>query len=353
MPGGGFVVEDDEEWLRRVSAEAEAAGDDEEWVAGEDVEAALSALAGGCAAGSGRDLGGLSQGGLPDVLGPGPELAAVAAGACDPAVLAGLTDDQVLGLAAAGRRLAGRAAWIQHAAAAEFAARRAEPDRTKATPLGFTPFAADELVPELVVTDQRRRAADGPGPRRRPPAAGERGAAEGRPDQRASSSRSSPTSTQCLSDADAAEADTLLAAAAPGLTPGQLRAMCTKVVMMIDPAAAQQRKDKAAKDARVVRFQEYSGNAAFCGRDLPPEEVLGEFQHVDACARALRAAGIPGTLPQLRALAFLDLTQGTGPTPSTAPEPTGQDTPHDSARPATIPAQATAAGAKAVRMTRR
>ncbi|HMD92592.1 MAG TPA: DUF222 domain-containing protein, partial [Trebonia sp.] len=120
-------------------------------------------------------------------------------------------------------------------------------------------------------------------------------------------------STQCLSDADTAEADTLLAAAAPGLTPGQLRAMCTKVVMMIDPAAAQQRKERAAKEARVVRFQEYSGNAALCGRDLPPEEVLASSQHIDACARALRAAGIPGTLPQLRALAFLDLTQNRDP----------------------------------------
>ena len=89
--------------------------------------------------------------------------------------------------------------------------------------------------------------------------------------------------------------------------------MCVKVVKMIDPAAAQQCKDRAAKEARVERFQEYSGNAALCGRDLPPEEVLASSQHVDACARALRAAGLPGTLPQLRTLAFLDLTQGLDP----------------------------------------
>src|ERR1700757_885602 len=82
-PAGGFVVEDDEEWLRRVSAEAEDG--DEEWITGEDVEAALTALA-SSAAGSGRDLGGFAQGGLADVLGPGPELAAVAAGGCDPRV---------------------------------------------------------------------------------------------------------------------------------------------------------------------------------------------------------------------------------------------------------------------------
>jgi hypothetical protein len=328
VPAGGFVAEDDGEWLRRVSAEADGDGD-EEWIAGEDVEAALLALA-GSAAGSGQDPRGLAQGGLIDALGPGPELAAVAAGACDGAVLAGLSDDQVLGLAAAGRRLAGRAAWIQHAAIAEFAARRAEPDRKKATPLGFTPFAADELVPELIVTTssaelQMAQARD----------AGRRLPANVAllKDGRISAFQLKiiTDTTQCLSDAGAAEADTLIAAAAPDLTSGQLRAMCTKVVMMIDPAAAQQRKDKAAKEARVVRFQEYSGNAALCGRDLPPEEVLASSQHIDACARALRAAGIPGTLSQLRALAFLDLTQNRDPLHriGTTSEDGGTDEPDD------------------------
>ena len=179
---GGFFAEDDEEWLRRVSAEAEDG--DGEWIAGEDVEAALSALAGGFAAGSGRDLGGFAQGGLLDVLGPGPELAAVAAGGCDPAVLATLTDNQVLGLAAAGRRLAGRAAWIQHAAVAEFAARRAEPDRKKATPLGFTPFAADKGIPELMVTTNAAELQMAEARDASPPAAAERGAAAGRAHQR-------------------------------------------------------------------------------------------------------------------------------------------------------------------------
>jgi hypothetical protein len=122
-----------------------------------------------------------------------------------------------------------------------------------------------------------------------------------------------------LSDADAAEADALLAAAAPGLTPGQLRAMCLRTVMMIDPAAAVRRKERAAKDARIERFQEYSGNAALCGRELPPEAVLAASGHIDACARALRAAGIPGTLARLRVMAYLDLTQGLDPLARLAP----------------------------------
>ena len=223
-------------------------------------------------------------------------------------MLDGLTDNQVLGLAGAGRRLAARGAWVQHTAVAEFTARRAEPDRKKATPLGFTPFAPDELVPELVITTN---------------------AAEMTMAQARDAARRLPANvallrdglisdfqlkivteaTQGLSDAGVAEADKALAAVAPGLTPGQLRAMCTKTVMMIDPAAARRRKERAAKDARIIRFQEYSGNGALCGRELPPDEVLASSQHIDAIARALRDAGVPGTLEQLRVRVYLDLTQ--------------------------------------------
>jgi len=150
---------------------------------------------------------------------PDAVLAALATEACDPAVLATLTDDQVLGLAAAGRRLAARGAWVQQTAVAEFAARRREPDRKKASPLGFTPFAADELVPELVVTTTAAelamsQAAD---VARRLPACRER-LRDGLIGEY--QLKIITESTQCLSDADAAEADLLLAAAAPGLTSG-------------------------------------------------------------------------------------------------------------------------------------
>jgi hypothetical protein len=307
-PADGFFGEDEDAWLRRVMAEADA---DEEWISEEHAEAALSGVAGGAGQVRG-DLGGLAQGGPVDMMPPDPTLAAIAAGACDPAVLSQLTDDQVLGLAGAGRRLAARGAWIQQTAVAEFASRRLEPDHKKATPLGFTPFAADELAPELVVTtssaeEQMSQARDAS---RRLPA----NCALLR-DGRISAFQMKiiTEATQGLSDEDAAEADVLLAAAAPGLTPGQLRAMCTKTVMMIDSAAAQRRKERAAKGARVVRFQEYSGNGALCGRELPPDEVLASSQHIDAIARALRAAGHPGTLEQLRARVFLDLTQELNP----------------------------------------
>jgi hypothetical protein len=44
-------------------------------------------------------------------------------------------------------------------------------------------------------------------------------------------------------------------------------------------------------------------------RELPPDEVLASWQHVDQRARDLRAAGVPGTLRELRVRAYLDLLQ--------------------------------------------
>jgi hypothetical protein len=329
VPGDGFCGEGEDAWLRRVMAEAD---DDEGWIPEEQAGAALAGLA---PAGS---PGGFAQGGPADLMAPGPELAALAAAACDPVTLATLTDNQLLGLAGAGRRLAGRAAWIQQTAAAEFAARRAEPDPKQATAAGFTPFAADELAPELVITNNAAELQ----------MAQARDAARRLPENFAllRDGRISDyqlkiitESTQGLSDAGAAEADRLLAAAAPGLTPGKLRAMCTRVVLMIDPAAAQRRKDGAARDARVIRFQEHSGTAALCGRDLPPDEVLASSGHIDACARALRAAGLPGTLQELRVRAYLDLTQGQDPLARTTPPGSGPDEPGGSA-PARPPVKA-------------
>jgi hypothetical protein len=89
--------------------------------------------------------------------------------------------------------------------------------------------------------------------------------------------------------------------------------MCTRIVRMIDPEAAEARKQAAAKQARVTRWQEDSGNAALSGRELPAEEVLAASQHIDATARGLRAGGLPGTLQQLRVRAYLDLAQGRDP----------------------------------------
>jgi hypothetical protein len=258
------------------------------------------------------DLDDLMEGGAAGTTAPDASLAALADQACDPAILPRLSDDQLLGLVSAGRRLAARAAWVQQAAIAEFASRRLEPDVKKATSLGFTAFSPDELAPELIATGNfaELRMAQSREAVTRLPAS----TALLRDGQLSEyQMKIIIEATGCLSDEDAAEADRLLATAAPGLSPSRLRAMCTRVVMMIDPRAAEERKKAAAKEARVSRWQEDSGNAALSGRELPPAEVLAASQHMDATARALRAGGLPGTLRQLRVRVYLDLAQGLDP----------------------------------------
>ena len=94
------------------------------------------------------------------------------------------------------------------------------------------------------------------------------------------------------------------------LTPGGLRAAIAAAVMEVAPEKAKERREAAAKDARVERWAEDSGNAALMGCELPPDEVLAADQRITAWAKELRKAGLEGGMDQLRARAFLDLLLG-------------------------------------------
>ena len=120
--------------------------------------------------------------------------------------------------------------------------------------------------------------------------------------------------TRHLTDADAARADEILAALAPGLRYDQLARKAIAVAMKLDPEAFKRGKEQARADRqRVVAGREESGNAFLSGRELAIEDALASKAHIDALAVALRRGGLPGTLQQLRVLAFNDLTQGRDP----------------------------------------
>ena len=93
------------------------------------------------------------------------------------------------------------------------------------------------------------------------------------------------------------------------MTFGQLRSAAHKLVLQLDPEAAKKRKEAARGEAHVRRFRETSGNAGMVARELPSDEVLASWQHVEQRALDLRAAGIPGTVQELRVRAYLDLLQ--------------------------------------------
>ena len=80
--------------------------------------------------------------------------------------------------------------------------------------------------------------------------------------------------------------------------------------MEVAPEKAKERREAAAKDARVERWAEDSGNAALMGCELPPDEVLAADQRITAWAKELRPAGLEGGMDVLRARAFLDLLLG-------------------------------------------
>jgi uncharacterized protein DUF222 len=124
-------------------------------------------------------------------------------------------------------------------------------------------------------------------------------------------------------EARAAEAKVLEEAGA--LTPPGLRAAITRAVMEVAPDKARARREHEAKQTRVERWAEDSGNAGLAGRELPPAEVLAADQRVTAWARELREAGLDGGLDALRARAYLDILLGLDSRPpGTRPDGTGE-----------------------------
>jgi hypothetical protein len=133
--------------------------------------------------------------------------------------------------------------------------------------------------------------------------------------------------TQHLDAGEAAEAEALVLGRAGRLTPGGLRAALARAVMEVAPEKAKKRREEAAKDARVQRWAEDSGNAALMGRELPPDEVLAADQRISWWAGQLKAAGLDGDMDVLRARAYLDLLLGkdSRPRDAQATDATGQD----------------------------
>jgi Domain of unknown function (DUF222) len=123
-------------------------------------------------------------------------------------------------------------------------------------------------------------------------------------------------------EARAAEQEVLDRAAR--LTPGGLRAAIARAVIEAAPEKAKDRRETAAKFARVERWAEDTGNAALMGRELPPAEVLAADQQITALAKELKKAGLEGDMDQLRARAFLDLLLGKDSRPGNT-EPVGSE----------------------------
>jgi Domain of unknown function (DUF222) len=117
--------------------------------------------------------------------------------------------------------------------------------------------------------------------------------------------------TALLEDEEARAAEAEVLDRAARLTPPGLRAAIARAVIKAAPEKAKERREQAARNARVERWLQDTGNAALMGCELPPAEALAADQQITARAKDLRAAGLEGDMDQLRARAFLDLLLGT------------------------------------------
>jgi len=251
------------------------------------------------------DGGGFAAGGRADQLPPGPVLAGLAADRWRDG-LDRLSDDELIGVLRAARRLASWATAMELAAVGDLWRRRtAEED---AGDSGAALHADAEIAAALTLTG---RAATGVldlavALHRLPATAAALAAGDIDPPR----AKVIAEEVTGLTDEHAAAVEQAIIGAAPGQTTGQLRAATRRAVLAADPTAARRRQEQALREARVERWSEPAGTAALAGRDLPPAAVLAADANLTALARQLRAAGGVGTLDNLRAQIYLALLTG-------------------------------------------
>ncbi len=98
--------------------------------------------------------------------------------------------------------------------------------------------------------------------------------------------------------------------AAPGLTPWQIADRIKRLILELDPEYYARRYAAAVRDRKVVAYLDADGTAVITGSGLPVEDAAAAVERVDRLARAVRRAGHPNTLDQLRADVFLGLLDG-------------------------------------------
>jgi hypothetical protein len=255
-------------------------------------------------------LAGFAQNGQADTMTPGPLLGMVLHTVIgeDGAGLPGLSDDQLIGVLSGSRRMEAWTAWVQLAAMRELARRRPAVEPGDSGQFGFSDFAADELMGEFhltwdAATGQIAYACQVADRLPRTFAALAAGQIH------SVAVKIIEDETRYLSAKNVAKADADLTELARSKSFARLRYAAHRLVLKLDPDYAQRRKDEDRKYAHVRRFRERSGNAGMVAHEMPPDEVLASWQHVEQRALDLRAAGMPGTLQELRVRAYLDLLQ--------------------------------------------
>ena len=268
-----------------------------------------------------------------DVMPGRPELAGfadAAAGADDR--FDGASDDEVLGVLCGWDRVEAHAAARKHAAVAELIRRRPAPGHALEGPARMPPvwdeFTANELGTVLAASRWDADRMLGLAHDLEVKLPGTKAAfLDGIVDQEKAGII--VRAVAVLDPAEARAAEALVLERAGRLTPSGLRSAIVRAVIEVNPDKARKRRETAAREARVERWAEESGNAALAGRELPPAEVLAADQRITWWARQLKLAGLEGGLDELRAQAYMDLLLGTDSRP-------GQDAASSQEPPGTV-----------------
>ena len=119
--------------------------------------------------------------------------------------------------------------------------------------------------------------------------------------------------TRDLSDEDAGKVDALLAARSGAMTTGELRDAVRRAVIRIDPAAAEKRRKRAEKNARMSLYANENHTATLALEDIPAAQGAAAKARVNAIARAAKSAGAAEELALLEAMTAVGLLLGTLP----------------------------------------
>ena len=212
---------------------------------------------------------GFVAGGVADRLEPGPVLTHLTEEAWRRG-LDKLTDDELIGVLRAARRLASRAAALELAATADLVGRRTS--ARAAQPARAAEHVDDELAAALVLTRHSAAVLHDLAVGLARLRLTKRALADGRIDQPRAAvivAEAGP-----LSDWDAAVAELAVIRMAPSLTTGELRQEMRRVVLFIDSGALRRRKEAALQQARVELWSEpaWHGHAS---RPRPAGGLVG------------------------------------------------------------------------------
>jgi hypothetical protein len=270
--------------------------------------------------GPGRDF---AQGMPCDGAAPDLELASAADRAAGPARdFAGVSDDALLGVLWARRRLTARQDWERLMTIGEIIRRRPAAgcalEGPARMPRVWLEGAAREIGAQLAVSNREASvllglAADLLTRLPMVSAALRDGIID------LDKARTLASRTAVLTDEEAGQAERLFFANpdVESMTWGTLSNWIAHAVITVNPEAAVRRRKDRARDGRVVLKPEGSGNYSLAGRELPAAAALKMDKAITARARELKKAGVAGSMQRLRMLAFLEAWNSEDPYTST------------------------------------